>query len=88
MAYTATQNTLAMRVLLYFIDNPDEELLARDIKVKMGVRTKNVLEKLRPLIDNGVIERRPYVRSRHCYAAGPRLLALRQGVAQCQAPQQ
>lgn len=77
MPYTSAMDGLAMRTLLFFLDNPDESLTGPDIRVKFGVRSQNLGQALGPLVERGVLSHdggkggRPSV-----FSAGPKLRPL------------
>lgn len=73
--------SMAARLLIYFLENPDEELNAADVRVKFGVRTGSMNTSLQGGVDLGLFGRRGGGPGRRLtYTAGPRLLqALRAG---------
>ena len=87
MACRGAMDNLCMRTLLYFIDNPDEELAPADMRVKFGVNMRNVRRVLQPLLERGLVQRHEDGgRCRTVYRPGPKLQPLAMGGG-CQAPQ-
>ena len=67
--------SVAAKLLVYFIENPDEELTTSDVRVKFGGTGNSLLGSMRGGIGMGLIHRRCGGPGRAAtYSAGPRLL--------------
>ena len=56
--YAPKPGSLARRVLTWFMENPDEELTARDVATKFGlVNVTSICQQLQPLVASGALLR-------------------------------
>ena len=56
--YTPRPGSLARRVLTWFMENPDEELTAKDVAAKFGlVNVTSICQQLQPLVASGALTR-------------------------------
>jgi hypothetical protein len=77
MRGTSAFGCLAVRLVHWFIENPDETLTTADVRAKFELGDSRNLDVLRPAIDRGLLVRQCAGRGKAAsYSPGPRLLGM------------